>query len=191
MRTQRNRKLWWFITGAVVIAIFAVLLGIQLSSNKHADVLGVKNGQPAPQFSLQSTAGQISLTQYKKKNVVVFFYESNSCSACIDQLKQLNAELGEFKKLNTMVIAVTTDSLALSEQQVQQNHIQIPVAYDPNHELGSKFGVYNVPGGMDMGPVDTHSIFVIDGNGVLRWHQISTQSMHIPVQSVIVALKKL
>lgn len=99
--------------------------------------------------------------------------------------------MSTFKQLNAQVIAVTTDPLAISKQTAQQNHIQIPIAYDPNHQLGSAYGVYNVPGGMDMGPVDTHSIFVIDGKGNVQWHQISAQQMHVSVNSIIEELKKL
>lgn len=76
--TKKRNKIWWFVSGAVVVAVFAVLLVIQMSSNKSTNITGATNSQTAPQFSLQSTQGTISLAQYKTKNVVLYFYESNS-----------------------------------------------------------------------------------------------------------------
>jgi hypothetical protein len=60
-----------------------------------------------------------------------------------------------------------------------QHKIELPIMYDPNHRVGSAYGVHNVPGGMDMGPVNTHSVFVIDKEGKVRWHEISAHDYRI------------
>lgn len=103
---------------------------------------------------------------------------------------ELNNNLDVFKKDNAVVIAAVTDPLEYSVQIAQQYNIQYPIMYDPNHQLGSKYGVYNVPGGMDMGPVDTHSIFIIDENGKIQWSEISIKDMYVPLESILKGLKK-
>lgn len=88
-------------------------------------------------------------------------------------------------------MAVTTDPLSMSKQVVQKYNIQIPVMYDPNQKIGKPYGVTDVPGGMDMGPVDTHSIFIIDQEGIVRWYEISPQDMYVPIESVDKELQKI
>lgn len=104
---------------------------------------------------------------------------------------ELNQQVQTFSHLHAKVVAVTTDPLVFSSQTAQQYNIQYPIVYDPNHAVGTLFHVYNVSGGMDMGPVDTHSIFIIDANGVVRWEKISAQQMHVSVQSVLAELRTL
>lgn len=74
---------------------------------------------------------------------------------------------------------------------MQAYNIQIPVLYDENQKVGGLYDVTDVPGGMDMGPVDTHSIFIIDKQGVIRWKQISPQQMYVPLDQVDKELQKL
>ncbi len=42
---------------------------------------------------------------------------------------------------------------------------------------------------MDMGPVDNHSIFLLDANGRIVWKELAPETMHVPVNDVITALK--
>lgn len=89
------------------------------------------------------------------------------------------------------MVAVTTDPLVFSQQTAAAYGIRFPILYDPNHAVGSLYRVYHVPGGMDMGPVDTHSIFVIDKQGRIRWEKISAQQMHVSVRAVLAELRAL
>ncbi len=40
-----------------------------------------------------------------------------------------------------------------------------------------------------MGPVDDHSIFVLDNNGRIAWKELAPETMHVPVNDVVGALK--
>jgi hypothetical protein len=42
-----------------------------------------------------------------------------------------------------------------------------------------------------VGPVDTHSIFVIDKNGTIQWGEISPHKMYVPLDSILEELMKL
>lgn len=65
------------VTG--IIVLFIALFGFQMASEKSTNISGLSPGTPAPEFTLESTKGQISLADYKgKKNVVLYFYEGNS-----------------------------------------------------------------------------------------------------------------
>jgi len=64
-----------------------------------------------------------------------------------------------------------------------------PLLEDTAHRVGSSFGAFRLPSGMDMGPVDNHSIFVLDAKGRIAWKELAPETMHVPVNDVIAALK--
>ena len=86
-------------------------------------------------------------------------------------------------------MAVSTDPLETSKSVVSQLHLAFPILADPNHALGSALDVYRLPSGMDMGPVDNHSIFVIDSSGHVAWKQLAPDNMHVSVDQVVGAVK--
>lgn len=176
---------------SILLLAFAGLFLIQKNQEKNTNVSGVSIGEKAPSFTLESTQGDISLENYKGKNVILYFYEGNNCGACVDQLVELNENLDYFESKDAVVISAVTDPLPFQENIAKKYHIKTPMMYDPNHKTGSKYGVYNVPGGMDMGPVNTHSIFIIDKNGFVRWKEISAWEMYVPLDSIKRELEKL
>jgi len=70
-----------------------------------------------------------------------------------------------------------------------QLHLGFPILEDTDHALGSAFGIFRLPGGMDMGPVDSHSIFIVDSTGHVRWKRLAPDTMHVPVGTVLAALR--
>jgi len=103
---------------------------------------------------------------------------------------ELQDQLPQIQALNGRVVGVSVDGLTESKAMIDQLNLEFPLIEDRDHRLGSAFGVFRLPGGMDMGPVDSHSIFVIDSGGHVRWRQLAPDTMHVPVDDVIAALKK-
>jgi peroxiredoxin len=88
------------------------------------------------------------------------------------------------------VIAVSTDPLLTSKSLASQLQLGYPILEDRDHALGSQFDVYRLPmGGMDMGPVDSHSIFVVDANGRVAWKRLAPDTMHVSVDEVVNAVR--
>jgi peroxiredoxin len=103
---------------------------------------------------------------------------------------ELQARMAEIKDLGGQVVAVSVDPLAQSQSLAGQLKLAFPIVEDLDHAWGSAFGVFHLPGGMDMGPVDSHSIFVVDASGHIRWKELAPDTMHVPVDDVIGALKQ-
>jgi len=87
------------------------------------------------------------------------------------------------------VVAVSTDQLPTSRSLADQLRLGYPILEDRDHRLGSDFDVFRLPSGMDMGPVDSHSMFVIDSTGHVAWKQLASDSMHVPMDQVISAVR--
>jgi hypothetical protein len=75
---QKKKNIFfpWIFGG--MLLVFLVLLVVQMTTEKNTNVEGLKAGTPAPEFTLQSTLGDISLEDFIGKNVVLYFYEGNS-----------------------------------------------------------------------------------------------------------------
>ncbi len=97
--------------------------------------------------------------------------------------------MGAIQASGGRVVAVSTDSLASSKSLASQLQLGFPILEDRDHRLGSAFDIVNLPSGMNMGPVDNHSIFVIDASGHVAWKQLAADSMHVPVDQVVAAVK--
>src|SRR5207249_1012889 len=70
----------------------------------------VEVGQPAPEFTLNGTDGQAhSLSQYRGKNVVLFFFPKAFTGTCETQISTHAKEIDRFKGLNAVVLGVSTD----------------------------------------------------------------------------------
>lgn len=84
---------------------------------------------------------------------------------------------------------MSTDPVATSASLAAQLHLGFPIFEDRDHVLGSGFGVFRLPSGMDMGAVDGHSIFVVDASGRLAWKQLAPDTMHVAVNDVVSAVR--
>lgn len=102
---------------------------------------------------------------------------------------ELQNDLPTIKGLNADVVAVSVDPIDTSKSLAQQLNLGFPILEDTNHQLGSAMGDYRVPGGMDMGPADSHAIYVIDPNGTVGWKDQEPNTMHVPDSQVIAALR--
>src|SRR5580704_13203911 len=73
-------------------------------------------GQPAPQFTCPAVVDggdfkDVSLSDYKGKWVVLFFYPLDFTFVCPTEIKAFNEKYEEFKKSGAEVITASTDSV--------------------------------------------------------------------------------
>lgn len=102
---------------------------------------------------------------------------------------ELQGQLDAIKAAGGQVVGVSTDPVATSASLATQLHLGFPILEDRDHVLGSGFGVFRLPSGIDMGAVDGHSIFVVDASGRVAWKQLAPDTMHVPVSQVVAAVK--
>ncbi|SDJ12748.1 AhpC/TSA family protein [Alteribacillus bidgolensis] len=76
-RKKKPTKTLWF-AGSIIVIILAALFVIQMTVEEDKNVAGLPAGTTAPNFTLSSTEGEFSLSDYKDKNVVIYFYEGNT-----------------------------------------------------------------------------------------------------------------
>ena len=51
----------------------------------------------------------MTLEEYRGKNVLLIFYLGDECPHCLDQLKGVSKHKADFARLNTEVLAISSD----------------------------------------------------------------------------------
>ena len=170
----------WIITGALVaVLIVSLYLVYQSSPGKHGATAGGSGfkhvaGQPgagsaAPTFTLaSSTGGQVSLTDFRGKNVLLYFQEGLSCQPCWDQIKDLERNQAALKSAGVdAVLSITTDPANLIGQKVADEMLTTPVLSDPSLQVSQAYNAnhYGMMGEMR----DGHSFILVGSDGTIHW----------------------
>ncbi len=79
------------------------------------------------------------------------------------------------------MVAASVQDVATSTEMVKRLGVDVPVLSDSSTQVARAFGIYNLPG--SMGPFSTHSFWLIDRDGVIRFHEVSLE-MHVPFDEV-------
>jgi len=123
----------------------------------------LKAGDPAPDFRLPSTAGDLSLSDFRGEWVVLYFYPKDSTPGCTTQACDLRDSL---ESLDARVIGVSPDSLESHEKFIAANSLNFPLASDADHAVAEKYGAWGektIFGNTVEGII--RSTFIIDPEG--------------------------
>ncbi|MCS6921533.1 MAG: thioredoxin-dependent thiol peroxidase [Elioraea sp.] len=128
---------------------------------------GVKEGDPAPPFSLPATRGRtVSLEAMKGKPFVLYFYPKADTPGCTTEACAFNEALSQFKGLGLEVIGVSPDKMPAIEKFAQKYGLDFPLASDPENATAQAYGAWGEKvfmGRRSIGLI--RSTFLIDKNG--------------------------
>ena len=152
----------------------------------------VKPGKKVPDFTLPATGDQdISLSDFKGKNVVVYFYPKDSTSGCTTEGQNFRDKIATFRRRKTVILGVSRDSIRSHENFKEKQAFPFELLSDADEKLCKLFDVIkekNMYGRKVMGI--ERSTFLIDARGVLRreWRKVKVAGH---VDEVLEALKEL
>jgi peroxiredoxin Q/BCP len=102
---KRGGKMKFVWMAAVLVAIFAVALGI---SSLRAGDKAPAVGTPAPDFTLNSQEGKpVSLHDFKGKWVVLYFYPKDFTSGCTVEAHNFQRDLAQYEQKNAVIVGVS------------------------------------------------------------------------------------
>jgi len=152
--------------------------------------LKVKVGDPAPDFTLPSIAGEnVSLGFYKgKKNVVISFVPAAWTPVCSDQWPGYNIVKGLFDENDAVLLGITADNIpTLYAWTRQMGKLWFPVLSDfwPHGAVAEKFGVLRSDGTTE------RALFFIDKQGVVRHIHVEDINIRPKLDIIAEALEKM
>lgn len=108
-----------------------------------ASPAGVKEGDPAPAFSLAATGGRtVSLAAMKGKPFVLYFYPKADTPGCTTEACAFNEALTQFKGLGIDVIGVSPDKMPAIEKFAEKYGLTFPLASDPDNATAQAYGAW-------------------------------------------------
>ncbi len=126
-------------------------------------------GARAPDFTLTDQHGQdVTLSEHARgKAALVVFYPFAFSGVCTGELTGLRDRLGDFETAGSTLLAISCDPLYAQRALADRDGIFFPLLSDfwPHGQVASAYGVLDERTG---GP--RRSSFVIDREGIVRWH---------------------
>ena len=127
----------------------------------------VEEGKPAPDFELDSDAGErVRLSSLRGSPVVLYFYPKDDTPGCTLQACDIRDAWGEFESTGATVLGVSPDSVSSHEKFREKYELPFTLLADPEHDVAEQYGVWQektYQGKTYMG-ID-RSTFVIDADG--------------------------
>jgi peroxiredoxin Q/BCP len=134
-------------------------------------------GGLAPDFALQSDSnGVVSLSQYRGKNVVLYFYPKDDTPGCTREACSFQENRSELSDANAVVIGVSPDNVASHAKFRNKYGLDFVLVADEGHKLCEQYGVWvekNNYGKKYMGV--QRATFLIDRLGTVAyvWPKVS------------------
>ena len=150
--------------------------------------MSVTVGEKAPNFTLNSTLDkEVSLEDYRGKNVVLTFYPLDFSPTCSMQLPEYSGRKDDFAELDAEVIGVNRDSVYTHKAWSQEFNIEIPLLADMTGKAAKAYDVYMPERG-----ISKRAVFIIDKEGVLRSQHIEKSGeFTFHADDILEELKKL
>lgn len=190
--TKRIKLLIVFLIGVVIVLLVLNSLPKQSNNQSGSILFQSAVGSIAPNFSLQALNGTtVTLSNYRGKNVVLFFSMGAECLACLNQIVAL-ANDSRFGTNNTVVFSIVVSQKSSWAGPLQQMPAlkSANILFDTNGTVSKAYDVLNLPSSMDPGVLPGHTFFLINKSGIIRW-TLDDPTMSIDNNKVLAAISRI
>ena len=151
-------------------------------------------GAKAPAFKLPTDdGGTVTLSDFKGKNLVLFFYPKANTSGCTKEAIAFSALKASFTKANTAVLGVSADSVKAQDAFKKKHDLKTPLASDETHQMLESYGVWgekSMYGRKFQGITRTTVLIGPDGRIVHIWPKVKVDGHAEEVLAAARALKE-
>ncbi|WP_155858232.1 peroxiredoxin [Acinetobacter sp. SFB] len=133
-------------------------------------------GKSAPAFKLQDQNSKWhSLSQYKGKWIVLYFYPKDNSPGCTQEANQFKALYPQFLKSNAVVLGVSLDDVKSHQKFSEKLALPFPILADSNQQLANQLGIVR---NLGITKIAKRESFLIDPKGTIVYHynSVDTQS---------------
>lgn len=124
-------------------------------------------GSQAPDFTLLNQEGEsVSLSQFKGKKVILYFYSKDNTPGCTKQACNYAQNYDDIEANNTVVIGISKDSVASHEKFANKYNLPFTILANPELDVLEAYDVWKLKkmyGREFMGVVRT--TYLIDETG--------------------------
>ena len=147
------------VLGIVLLIAAVALIAPQLT--RAASVPAV--GTAAPDFTLNSQEGKpISLSQYRGKWVVLYFYPKDMTSGCTIEAHNFQRDQAKYGAANAVVLGVSVQDVQSHQEFCTKDGLTFKLLADTDHKVSEEYGSLKNYGVMKLSARNT---FIIDPQG--------------------------
>lgn len=152
-------------------------------------------GTRAPAFSLAASsrdAGErgewFTDRDFRGRPLILAFYPADWSPVCSDQMALYNAVLPEFERLGALLLGVSVDGAFCHQAFARDRKLRFSLLadFEPKGRMAADYGVYREVDG-----TAERALFVIDGDGVIRWSYVSPVNVNPGADGILRALEAL
>jgi len=130
----------------------------------------LKEGDKVPEFTSKDQDGEtVSLSDYKGKKLILFFYPRANTPGCTDEACNLRDHYTELKNRGYELLGVSADSAKKQSNFKKKFNLPFPLLADEDKSVINTFGVWGLKKFMGREFDGIHRMtFIIDEKGVVE-----------------------
>ncbi len=105
----------------------------------------LKIGDPAPDFQLSDTQGNlIQLSNFKGQRVVLYFYPRDNTPGCTKQACSFRDAYAEYQAQDVVVLGISTDDAKSHQKFVTKYELPFPLLCDEGGKVAAEYDSYGL-----------------------------------------------
>jgi peroxiredoxin len=153
------------------------------------DLVPLRAGTAAPDFTLRRTAGQtLSLHRLAGQPIILAFFPTAFEPVSREQLLLYQEYLPQVEELQGQLLGIAADHAWCHEAFCREAGITFPLLADtpPRGRVSRLYGVYRQPD-----DATGRALFVIDSSGIIRFGELYPELLNPGVDDVLTVLESL
>jgi len=147
----------------------------------------------AQNFTLPTSEGNISLSDYNGKKLVLYFYPKDDTPGCTLEALDFTKNITNFKDLNTVVLGISPDPVEKHCKFQEKHKLKVILASDEDKKVMTQYGVWGKKKFMGreyMGVIRTTLLIGPDGDVLKKWDNVKVKGHVEEVLRFLTELKK-
>ncbi|WP_138755843.1 thioredoxin-dependent thiol peroxidase [Paenibacillus sinopodophylli] len=146
-------------------------------------------GSIAPVFTLPASNGEnVALSDYRGKNVVLYFYPKDMTTACIQESCDFRDANAEMLRHNTVIMGISLDTVKSHQNFIAKKELPFLLLTDTEHAVCELYGVWQLKklyGREYMGLVRSTFLINAEGKLVQEWRKVRVKGHALQVLEVV------
>ncbi|WP_369901155.1 thioredoxin-dependent thiol peroxidase [Bacillus manliponensis] len=136
-------------------------------------------GQMAPDFTLEDSNGEeVKLSQFRGKNVVLYFYPKDMTPGCTTQACDFRDAYGIFTEKGTVIVGISPDPANRHLKFIEKHELPFLLLVDTEHEVAELYNVWKLKknfGKEYMGIERSTFLINKEGELVKEWRKVKVK----------------
>ena len=145
--------------------------------------MGNLEGQQAPAFTLEGSDGKRhSLSDYRGKSVVLYFYPKDDTPGCTMEACGFRDSIDSVTNSNAVVLGVSKDGVESHNQFIDKYNLPFTLLSDPDTKVMQAYGAWgekkNMEGKTVEGAIRSTVVIGPDGKVLRQWAPVANAEEH-------------